>query len=118
MNPNQIDSSLKNITLSRALHSIRRKENVADRTLSKVIHKPAVRIASEAAGASISRPSGMLGGGLLAFAGSSAYLYMARHYGFTYNFGVVVLLFAAGFALGLALELLVHAATASRRKAL
>ena len=111
VNPRHINTALRKITLSRTLHSIQRRENVADRTLSKVVHQPAVRVVSETAGNTVSRPSGILGGGLVAFTGSLVYLYLAKHIGFEYNFGVFLILFAGGFVLGLTLELLVHAAT-------
>jgi hypothetical protein len=72
-------------------------------------------VASEAAGRTVSRPSGLLGGGLVAFLGTTGYLYLARHIGFTYNYLVFLLLLAGGFILGVSLELLVHLATGSRR---
>lgn len=110
VNPGHITKALKQITLSRTLHSIRRRESAPDRALSKVVHQPAVRVVSEAAGKTVSRPSGILGGGLLAFIGTSGYLYLAKHIGFEYNFGVFLVLFLGGYLLGLGLELLVHAA--------
>lgn len=114
--PQHINRELKQITLRRELNQIRRKLGAPQRTLSRVVHQPAVRAVSEAAGKTVSRPSGLLGGGLLAFLGTSGYLYLARHIGFQYNYGVFLVLFAGGFALGLALEFLVHAASASRRR--
>jgi hypothetical protein len=113
--PHQVNRELKQITLRRELQQIRRKLPGPQRVLSKVIHQPVVRVVSETAGKTISRPSGLLGGGLVAFLGTTSYLYLARHLGFTYNYLVFLLLLAGGFILGLALELLVHLATASRR---
>src|SRR3712207_7384139 len=52
--------------------------------------------------------------GLCALVGTSAYLFIARHYGFEYNYLVWLLLFVGGFALGLLLELLVALATRRR----
>jgi hypothetical protein len=113
--PRQVNRELKQITLRRELQQIRRQLPVPQRLLSKAIHQPVVRVASEAAGKTVSRPSGLLGGGLVAFLGTTSYLYLARHIGFTYNYLVFLLLLAGGFILGLALELLVHLATGSRR---
>ena len=113
--PRQVNRELKQITLRRELQQIRRKLPAPQRILSKVIHQPAIRIASEAAGRTVSRPSGLLGGGLVAFLGTTGYLYLARHIGFTYNYLVFLLLLAGGFILGVSLELLVHLATGSRR---
>lgn len=112
-----INRELKAITLRRELQHIRRKLPAPQRTLSKVIHQPAVRVVSEATGKTVSRPSGLLGGGLVALIGTSAYLYLAKHIGFEYNYGVFLILFAGGFALGLLIELLIHAAFRANRKA-
>ncbi len=79
------------------------------RTLSKVIHQPVVRAVSEPAGKTVSRPSGLLGGGLVAFLGTSAYLYLAKSTGMAYSYFVFIGLFVGGFVVGVALELLIHA---------
>jgi hypothetical protein len=111
-----ITPELKAATKQRQLSQVQRRLSPRSRTLSKVIHQPAVRIVSEAAAATISRPSGLLGGGLVAFIGSLGYLYLTKHVGMTYNYFVFTLLFVGGFALGLVLELIVWSLTASRRR--
>jgi hypothetical protein len=110
-----VSRELKSITLRRELQDIRRQLPGPQRLLSRVIHQPAIRAISEISAKSVSRPSGLLGGGLVAFLGTSGYLYLTRHLGFTYNYLIFLLLFVGGFGIGLALELLVYAATASRR---
>ncbi len=110
-----VNQELKAITLRRELKQIRRKLSPPERVLSKLVHQPVVRVVSEAASKTISRPSGLLGGGLVAFLGTSSYLYLAKHFGFTYNYLIFLGLFFGGFIIGLVLELVVHAATASRR---
>lgn len=114
--PMQINRELRGITLKRELNNIQRKLPAPARALSKVIHQPAVRAVSEAAGKTVSRPSGLLGGGLVAFLGTSGYLYLAKHMGFEYSPFVFVALFAGGFIIGLMIELMVHIATAGHRK--
>lgn len=115
--PSLVNSELKSITLRRELQQIRRKLPAGDRALSKVIHQPVVRVVSEAASASISRPSGLLGGGLMAFVGSLGYLYLTKHVGMTYNYFVFTVLFVLGFAIGLGLEFLVWGLTSRHRHA-
>jgi hypothetical protein len=110
-----INQELKQITRRRELKNIRRQLPAPQRALSRLIHSPAIRVASEAAGKTVSRPSGLLGGGLVALVGTSAYLYLARHIGFEYNYGVWLALLAAGFALGLLIEVLVHLFIGRRR---
>lgn len=111
-----INRQLKQITLQRELKQLQRKETRPQRALSRLIHQPVVRATSEAAAKTVSRPSGLLGGGLMAFVGTTGYLYVAKHYGLRYNYLVFLILLAAGFVLGLVLELLVHLATASHRQ--
>lgn len=111
-----VNRELKSITLRRELKSIQRKLPAPQRALSKVIHQPVVRAVSEGASKTVTRPSGLLGGGITAFAGTSAYLYIANHMGYEYNYGVFLVLFAGGFALGLILELSVHFLFSSKRK--
>ena len=113
--PSYINRELKQITLQRELQQIRRKLPAPQRLLSRIIHQPVVRTVSQVAGQTVSRPSGLLGGSLVAFLGTSGYLYLARHIGFTYNYLVFLVLLAAGFVLGLGLEFLVYLATRSRQ---
>jgi hypothetical protein len=116
MEPRQVNTQLKQITLQRELQHIRRKLPRPERVLSRIVHQPVVRAVSESASKTISRPSGLLGGGLVAFIGTSGYLYLARHIGFTYNYLIFLVLLAGGFVIGLALELLVYVVLGSRRR--
>ena len=115
--PTHINRDLKKATLQRELTQIRRHLSKPNRALSKVIHQPVVRNVSEAAGKTVSRPSGLLGGSIMAFVGTSAYFYLAANQGFKYNYAVFLAMFFGGFAFGLILELLVWTATRSRRQA-
>ena len=110
-----VNSELKAITYNRELKNIRRKLAPSERALSKVIHQPVVRVVSEVAGKTISRPSGILGGSVLAFLGTLSYAYLAHHIGFEYNYSVFLLLFVGGFALGLILELIIRTLHLSRQ---
>ena len=113
--PTFVNADLKKVTLQREIQAIRRKLPATQRALSRVVHQPVVRAISEVTGKTASRPSGLLGGGLVAFLGSAVYLYMTKHVGFSYNYFVFLLLFVGGFGIGLALELVVWALTARRR---
>jgi len=113
--PQYINRELKAITLRRELQQLRRSLPAPERALSKVVHQPVVRAISETAGKSLTRPSGLLGGGLVAFLGTSSYVYLAKHLGFTYNYFVFFLLLVVGFIIGLLLEFIVWAVTARHR---
>jgi hypothetical protein len=112
-----INRELKAITLKRELKHIQRELPRRQRVLSQIIHQPAIRRLSAATGSTLSRPSGLLGGGIVAFLGTTTYLYLTKHYGFVYNYFVFVLLFVGGFIVGLFLELLIYASSTSRRRA-
>jgi len=115
--PRTISQELKRITLQRELQAIRRKLPRSERGFSKLVHQPVVRAVSEVTSKTVSRPSGMLGGGIVAFLGSLGYLYLAKHVGFKYNYFVFLVLFVAGFVIGVALEFIVYVALSSRRRA-
>jgi hypothetical protein len=111
-----ISSEVKRNTARREIKNLRKQESLPDRTLSRIIHQPVVRAISEGASKTVSRPSGLLGGGLLAFLGSGSYLILAKYMHFNYNYSVSLALFVAGFLIGLCLELLVYVLTASHRQ--
>lgn len=99
-----VSKELKSQTWNRGITRIRKQLPATSRAFSKVIHQPVVDTVSRASEKTIARPSGLLMGAVFAFLGSSAFLWIARHYGFTYNFFMFVIFFALGFAVGLMLE--------------
>ncbi|MDB5168651.1 MAG: hypothetical protein JWO41_7 [Candidatus Saccharibacteria bacterium] len=113
--PTHVNKELESTSLSRELKHIRGKLAAPDKALSKVIHTPAVRMVSEASGKTLARPSGLFGGGLVAFIGTTSYLLFAKHIGVQYNYFVFLIFFAGGFALGLLLELVVWSVTRKHR---
>lgn len=103
--PILINKELKNVTYNRTLRRTQSKLPAAEKVLSKVIHQPLVESVSETAGKTVVRPSGVFMGGLFAFLGSSAFLWLAKHYGYEYNFFIFMVFFAGGFFVGLLVEL-------------
>lgn len=96
-----IDKAIKSLRLKKNLTHVQNKLRPAEKGFSKVVHQPLVQLVSEQAAKTVTRPSGMLGGGLMAFVGSLGYLWLTRHYGLTYNYFFFLLFFIVGFALGL-----------------
>lgn len=94
----------KDMAFSRAMTRARKRLSASSRVFSKVIHAPIIDKSSEVVGKTIARPSGMLGGAFIAFAGTSALLWITNHYGYEYNYLVVLMLFAIGLVAGLAFE--------------
>lgn len=102
------NKELKTMAYERLLNRARRSLKPSERALSKVMHQPAVEKVSEATAKTVGRPSGILGGGLLAFTGTTAYYYITKHYGYDYNFFVFLALLVGGFVTGWLLELLLY----------
>lgn len=99
---------LRKDTLKKELAHVRNNLSKPDRLGSKIIHQPLIRSISEASSQTLTRPSGLLGGGLVAFIGSGLYYYLSKHIGFTYNYLLFVMFFVAGFIVGLILELILY----------
>lgn len=99
---------LKANAYKKSMRQVRSKLSKPDKTLSKVIHNKTVETISEIGSSTVARPSGLLGGGICALAGSAFLLYMSKYYGFEYNYFVFFLLFVGGFFVGMVAELLLR----------
>lgn len=103
-----LNRQLKAEAFKKVLASTRQRLSRPEQSFSKLIHRPYVDKASAALGKTLARPSGILAGGSVAFLGSLVLLYMAKHYGFRYNFLLFGVLFAGGYVLGIVLEFLMR----------
>jgi len=112
--PMLVNRELKQMAYRRTLKRARSHLPAPARAFSKVIHHPAVEAVSEVAGATVARPSGVLAGGITAFLGSSLFLWIARHYGYEYNFLLFAALFVGGFMIGLIIELILRLVSSRR----
>lgn len=106
--PFGVHQTLKTNAYKHTLSRVRSRLSAPERGFSKLIHQPAVENASNAGAKTLARPSGILGGGVLALVGSSYLLYAAKHYGYRYNFFAFFLLFIIGFAAGILLEAIIR----------
>lgn len=113
--PEFINKDLKNQAYARTLKRAQRQLPAPARAFSKVIHQPVVETISDLSASTIARPSGILAGGITAFLGSTLFLWLARHYGYEYNFLLFALLFAGGFFIGLLVELGLYFAARRQR---
>jgi Arc/MetJ-type ribon-helix-helix transcriptional regulator len=104
--PTFINHELKEIAYQRLLKRARRHLSPYSRAMSKVIHQPIVDNASEAVAKTIGRPSGIIGGGIVALIGTSVYYYLTKHYGYNYKPFVFLALLVIGFVLGWFTEIL------------
>ena len=101
-----VDNSSKNSVKSAYMANIRHRLTGSQKKFSKFVHSSVVENVSEVAGKTIVRPSGILSGAVVTLLGSIYYLYLTHNNNYEYNFYTAILLFLAGFALGLALEII------------
>ncbi len=103
-----VTKDLRLEALRRSLQRVRKHLSPANKVLSKAVHAPAIDTLSKAGEKTIARPTGLLTGSIVALAGSSYLLYSAKHYGYTYNYLVLFILFGGGYVVGLAIEILIY----------
>lgn len=107
-------TEMKGQAYKKTLGRIQSRLSAPEKTMSKVMHNKTIESVSDGIGKTAARPSGILGGGIVALIGSSTLLYMAKKYGFEYNFFIFFVLLAGGFVLGVIAELFVKAIVKSR----
>jgi hypothetical protein len=100
-----INHELKDLAYRRTMSRVRTRLSSPEKLFSRMVHAPVVDEVSEFAATTIARPSGILGGSIFALLGSAFVLYLAKHYGFEYNFLLFGLLFSGGFVIGILIEL-------------
>jgi hypothetical protein len=99
-----VTPSLKESARKQSLRSVRRNLKPQDRVLSRIIHQPLVSAISEVAEKSVARPSALLAGGFFSLVSSIGVLFIAKYYGYEYNFLVGIVSFVGGFTAGLLIE--------------
>ncbi|HSX17817.1 MAG TPA: hypothetical protein VLE51_00460 [Candidatus Saccharimonadales bacterium] len=101
-----VNKEIKQMAYSRTLSRVRKQMSPTERSMSRLIHLPVVEELSETAAATVGRPSGLIGAGILAFFGSIIYYFTVKQAGYDYDFFVFLVLMAAGFAAGIFIELI------------
>ena len=101
-----IDRKIKNANLKKELKNIQKELPFSQKILSTAIHQRLVKKTSEISSKTITRPIGLLGGGLFAFIGSLAYLMLDKFIGLQYNYLVFIFLFLVGYVLFTIIEIL------------
>lgn len=103
-------------SLAKTWGAIRQNLSPSEKVFSKVIHNPVIENISEFTAKTLARPYAILSGGIIAMIGSAIYLYYTRHLGYQYNYFIPILLFTAGLAVGLLVEMFYKVLTVGRRK--
>lgn len=106
--PVLINKQLKDLAFTRSMTRARKKLSAPSKVFSKVVHSSVIDSSSEFIGKTVARPSSMLGGAFVAFLGTSILLWATKHYGYEYNYLLVIILFVAGAIVGVAGESLIN----------
>lgn len=94
----------KKQSYTQTMHRVRSRLNPAGKAFSAVIHTPGIEQASELAGKTIGRPSGILGGGIVTTLGVGGVFFVAHRNGFALSGSEFILLLIAGWILGILSE--------------
>ncbi len=86
------------------MHTVRKNMSAPEKQFSKFIHRPVIEKASEVAGSTVARPSGIAGASIAAFIGLLSLYGVAKFVGFTLSGSEMPLLLLCGFALGILAE--------------
>ena len=101
--PRQITKADRTDSYRKTMKKMQSELSPASRTLSKVIHNPAVEKASEAIGSTVARPNLIIAGALGAIASVIVY-FVARHYGYVLSGSETIILFICGWVIGAIVE--------------
>lgn len=103
-----ITKDIKTKSYNETLRQVRHNLNKTEKTFSRIIHQPFVEKLSNISAKTVARPAGILGGGILAFAGGIFVLTVAKMQGFSYNFLLIIILYLSGYLLVTALEMAIR----------
>ena len=109
-----VNKQLKETAYTRTMTRVQKRLSAPSRVFSKIVHSKALDKPSEVVGNTVARPSGMLGGAVFAFIGTSLLLWITRSYGYEYNYLAVIILFVVGMSAGLLTEAGLKAYRSSR----
>lgn len=99
-----VQRELKAQAYAHTLRRIREALPGPQRAFSKVIHAPLIEQTTAIATYSVGRSTGLLGGGIAALIGSATFLFIARHYGYQYNYALPIMCFIVGYIVASVIE--------------
>lgn len=102
-----VGSQLRNQGLKQSLSKVQKELPRHQKAFSKFIHNSKVDKVSEATGATIGRPSGLLAAGTFSLVASIGVLTVCRYFGYEYNYLIGLASLGIGFIVGIMFEGLV-----------
>jgi hypothetical protein len=101
-----VNKEIKEMAYNRLLIRARNQMTSPQKLMSKIIHQQILEDISESTANTVARPSGILGGGIVALIGTSTYYYLTKTYGYSYNYFIFIGLLGLGFIAGWSLEVI------------
>ena len=98
---------IKSDQYKKTLSQVRQNLPKNQQKFSSFVHQPTVERVSEIGAKTVARPSGILGGALLALIGSSIVIYIGKRIGFEVPNTIFAFLFIIGFVLGISIEVII-----------
>lgn len=98
-------ANLKRQAYEKTLTEIQNELPNYQKTVSKLFHQPAVEAVSEALSKTVARPVSTSIGAVIVSIGISISLYLSYRYGFEFNYLLFLILFIAGYGIGIIAEL-------------
>ncbi|MBI5357427.1 hypothetical protein HZB74_01110 [Candidatus Saccharibacteria bacterium] len=99
-----IGGQLRKQGLKQSVARIQKELPKHQRVFSKFIHNSKVDKISEATGATVARPSGLLAAGTFSLVASIGVLTICRYFGYEYNYLIGLVSLGAGFLIGIIFE--------------
>lgn len=106
--PKFVGKEIKRDTFKKVMDRTQSQLPKNQRVFSKFVHAPAVEKSSEIIGKTIARPSALFTGGLISLIGMLVVLLTAKRTGFVLSGSEMMILFAVGWAIGIAVDLIYH----------
>lgn len=97
---------IKDQSYKKTMSIVQKDLTPSQRFMSRIIHNPVVEKTSDVAAKTIVRPSGIIGGGMIAILGALIVMIVARKIGFEVPNSLFAVLFIIGFFIGIAGELI------------
>lgn len=107
-NHHYITKKIKATQYKQTIKELQSSLTPGQKRFSTIIHRPIIERASEIGAQTIARPTGIIGGALVALIGSAVIMYIARHIGFEVPQTIFIVLFVTGFLGGVITEALIR----------
>lgn len=109
-----LQHELKSQAYQNNLKRVRSRLSPSQRSFSHFAHSRLIDNLTSFISMTVARPGSLLSGSIFALLGSVTTVYFSKHYGYPYNYFLIVYIFVAGYVVGLVLELIIRSLKKSK----